>query len=170
MTNSTSWSPKPARGYSWPSFEKGHTLSVQGGAWSRRIADARAEDILAQVRPVLPDYLQAPAFTPSLVAWAVAEAKVELLSARLEETGYFREDGEPRRMLEELRHWTRRASEERDRLGLSPLARARLGRDVAAQNFDVARYWAELSKQDQTSAASVPTEGTPHDVDHRPRP
>lgn len=88
-------------------------------------------------------YLTDPVYLPSLRSWSVAEVRCRRLARYVLEHGELDEDGAPRPALEALRQWETRASNERDRLGLSPLSRARLGRDVAAQSVDVARLWAQ---------------------------
>lgn len=141
----------PARGYSWPPFEKGHQLSVgnrgpvKHGAWSPRkiapIAQQYLDGILTD-----PDvaYLRAPAYRPALEAWAAAEARLCLVerwvSDLIAEHGMDRaaESGQGRTSpLELLRRYDAAAWTARGRLGLDPLSRARLGRDVAATQVDV---------------------------------
>ncbi|MCZ7531752.1 MAG: hypothetical protein M5U31_16315 [Acidimicrobiia bacterium] len=86
-------------------------------------------------------YLADPVYRPSLRSWAVAEVRCRRLATWIA-AGELDKDGSPRPLSEALRTRETRASNERDRLGLSPLSRARLGRDVAAQNVDLARLWA----------------------------
>ena len=54
-------------------------------------------------------------------------------------------------VLEQIHKHENRAIKLRNALGLDPLARARLGRDVAAQKFDLAQAIAELSKQERSA-------------------
>jgi hypothetical protein len=46
-------------------------------------------------------------------------------------------------VVEQLHKHEVRAMQLRARLGLDPLSRARLGKDVASQKLDLARLWAE---------------------------
>jgi hypothetical protein len=148
---------RPARNYSWPSFEKGHTLSTRHGAWSDRQVQPIAEAIL---QDVLDDpqcqYLTAPRFAAELRSWAVAEARTRLVESYLarlaEEAGDELGDlGDERvRAAYALHHRTStRAMSGRDRLGLSPAAAARLGRDRTAASLDVALVMKELHRLEQ---------------------
>ena len=49
-----------------------------------------------------------------------------------------------------------RAANRRKELGLTPLARARLGKDIAASQFDLARYFAELDAAEKDAAQDTP--------------
>ncbi len=135
-----------------PPFPPGHTLSVQHGAFSPRIVDPVARDL---VEATLADsslgYLQAPAYRPALWAWARAEAQVQLLMEYLARRG-----GDGLGDLEEDRVRTAhlllhraeaRADRGRARLGLDPASRARLGKDVAqGRAADAAAVMAELHR------------------------
>jgi hypothetical protein len=129
----------PARGYSWEPFRQGHELSLKHGAWSDRHVQPVATAIL---QTVLDDpqceYLNAPRFAAELEAWAVAEARCRLLEtyiARLAEgddTGVGDLADEATRAAWGLLHRCEtRAQSGRDRLGLSPAAAGKLGRDLA---------------------------------------
>lgn len=148
-----------ARGYSWPPFEPGHERSLQHGARSeRRIAPLAAEiEQHARTLPSWPSYLDAAEYGAAVTAWARAEAVVTLLWRWLadraeqgldellaehatEETEEMRGKGTTRRMttgrrvasvLEQLRKWESAAASHRARLGLDPLSRAKLSKDVA---------------------------------------
>jgi hypothetical protein len=112
-----------------------------------------------------PSYLEAPEYGPAVRAWARAEAVLELLTAYVSErdigdalTEVYSEDvderhskGRTRRVSSARRtmaavEMTRRnesvAMHLRDRLGLSPLARSRIDRDVAAAKLDLGAMWA----------------------------
>jgi hypothetical protein len=146
-----------ARGYSWPPFEKGHTLSLRHGAWSARHVQPVATEIL---QSVLDDpqceYLRQPRFAAELEAWATAEARVRLLESYIEKLAGESGDGvgdladEATRAAWQLLHRCEtRAQSGRDRLGLSPLSSARIGRDKAAAGIDVAMIMAQLHKLEQ---------------------
>jgi hypothetical protein len=67
-----------ARGYSWPPFEKGHTLSVRHGAFSDRIIGERA----LEIRDLLLDrypYLAYDAFMEAVYRYTRAEARAVIL-------------------------------------------------------------------------------------------
>lgn len=133
---------EPARAYSWPPFEPGNTVARRHGAFAADVEDAAVEMVDGLLDVPSAEYLRDPIYLPSLWSWAVAEVRARRLAAYVVEQGELDEEGTPRPALEALRTWETRASNERDRLGLSPLSRARLGRDVAAQNVDLARLWA----------------------------
>lgn len=149
----------PARGYSWPAFEPGHTKALRHGARSERKVAPLAEEIELAARndPSWPSYLDSAEYAAAVSAWARAEAVVSLLWTWLsehaeqgveellaetssEQSDETRVKGRTRRVstgrrvasvLEQLRKWETAAANHRARLGLDPLSRARLGRDVA---------------------------------------
>ena len=130
------------------------------GAWSeRKIAPLAAEiEQTARSSPSWPSYLDGPEYGAAVTAWARAEAVVNLLwrwldqhaeqglDELLADTHHEQTDeqvigkGRSRRMttgrrvasvLEQLRRWESAAAGHRARLGLDPLSRAKLGKDVA---------------------------------------
>lgn len=129
----------PARGYSWPDAERGNELAVQHGAYSPRKVDPLAEHLvdLVLADPDVP-YLRASAYRPALWAWARAEAQCQLLTEYLAKAAEATEDGigelgdgrvHSAYLL--LHRAETRATTGRTRLGLDPLSRAKLGKDVA---------------------------------------
>ena len=127
----------PARRYSWPPFEKDHTRSMTHGAYSPRVRDPVSEDLIQVAVNVAP-YLGDPSYRPAVEAWARAEATALLLAAFIDKHGPLDHDGNPRPALEALRQYETLALNHRSRLGLDPLSRARLGRDVTAQRVNLA--------------------------------
>lgn len=149
----------PARGYSWAPFEPGHTASLQHGARSERRVGPLAAEIEQSARsaPSWPPYLNGAEYGAAVTAWARAEAVVSLLWTWLdqhaeqgleqllaetssEETDETTSKGRTHRMttgrrvasaLEQLRRWESAAAGHRARLGLDPLSRAKLSKDVA---------------------------------------
>lgn len=167
---------RPPRGYSWAPFEPGHEVSVQHGAHSPAKVDPLAAEIERQARtsPAWPVYLDDPAYSNAVTAWARSEAVAELLwrhvagrdvedvladisTSEEEETGG---KGQPTRRVSTARRtrstleWWQRADRtaagHRQRLGLDPLSRARLGKDVA-----VTAVQAGLAQMQQDGAALV---------------
>ncbi|MEQ4715832.1 hypothetical protein [Nonomuraea sp. B19D2] len=130
-----------------PPFQPGHELSMRHGAYSPRRVDPLAVEL---VEGVLADdavsFLRQPAYRSALWAWGRAEARVQLLAEHLSdhEAGGCRSCPDCVRWDEQLRKWESAAASQRARLGLDPLSRARLGRDVAAASVDVARLMAGL--------------------------
>lgn len=177
----------PARHYSWEPFAPGHTKSLQHGAYSERRVAPVAQEILDEARrsPDWPGYLNDESYAAALVNWARSEAMTQLLFDYLAEMGIvagltdvgeeevtetreqYLAKGKTRRVTKSKRTaaaidlWRKvstLAMTQRDKLGLSPLARSRIGRDVAmAQNVDLAQLWArsdeELPSGDQGESA-----------------
>lgn len=173
------------RGYSWAPAEPGNTLAVQHGSRSPRMVDPIAAEIAEQLLSLdSVAYLRAPEYAPAVLAWARVEAQIELLTAFITEQGGVEqmltahgeditdEHGEPgalRRVTRSRRiqsAWSAldkteaRAATLRARLGLDPLSRARLGRDVAATKVDLAQVLSQLT-EDRDRAAQVEQEGRP---------
>ncbi|SDN51283.1 hypothetical protein SAMN05660199_00168 [Klenkia soli] len=143
-----------------PPFEPGHTLSMQHGAWSPRRVEPLAAEMVAVVEDDPTVTWLRPVDRPALWAWARAEAQVQLLTEYLakaaEETGDGVGDLDADRVQSAyllLHRAEARATTGRTRLGLDALSRARLGRDTAATNVDMARLMAELERQAKDGAA-----------------
>jgi hypothetical protein len=119
----------PARGYSWEPFQKGHTLSRRHGLYSGRFSpleQQQIEETSELLRAILPTY--ASAFEPAL----------QLLAARLWRLrrGYeFVEktpEGElPKHFLETLNSLEHLINRTLAALGLTPVAAAELGINLA---------------------------------------
>lgn len=140
-----------------PPFQPGHELSTRHGCYSPRKVDPLAESF---VEVVLADqgaqHAHALLYRPALWAWARAEAQVQLLTEYLERAAETAGDGvgdldqdAVRAGYLLLHRAEARALSGRARLGLDPLSRARLGKDVAAGQLDAARLMAELDKRDR---------------------
>jgi hypothetical protein len=84
-------------------------------------------------------YLSDPSYEMAIAAWARVEAGLERLEAWFVDREYLDGDDEPRAATRLLDRFRTRAESLRARLGLDPLSRARLGRDIAAGQVDVAR-------------------------------
>lgn len=129
-----------------PPFEPGHELSMRHGAYSPRRVDPLAVEMVALVEADPAIAWLTAADAPALWAWARAEAQVQLLTEYLEQAGVASGDGvgdlekdDVRAAYLLLHRAEARASMSRRRLGLDPLSRARLGRDVAAAQLDLAQ-------------------------------
>jgi hypothetical protein len=112
------------------------------------IAQALAVELLADETVA---YLREPRYTAAVQAWARAEAKVALVSEYV--------DSMPLEMamnskagstspLEQLRRLEATALTHRSRLGIDPMSAAKLHKDVAATQVDIARLMAELHGSD----------------------
>lgn len=146
------WTPANPRQH--PPFEPGNEMGLHHGAFSPRKVDPLAVELVDRVLddPSLA-YLQAPAFRPAVWAWAKAEAQAQLLSEYLEERGKGGvgdlADERVRSAYLLLHRAEARADRSRARLGLDPLSRARLGKDVAqGRAADAAAVMAELHRME----------------------
>lgn len=130
----------------WPRvFEKGNEAKVSHGAYLKRRVDPVAQELVEVVLADAP-YLTEASYEPAVWAWARAEARVQLLAAWLDEHGPLDENGIPRPALTALLQFEKLATTHRTRLGLDPLSRAQLGRDVTAQQVDLARLYSTLDE------------------------
>jgi hypothetical protein len=134
-----------------PPFAPGNAAALRHGAYSPRRVDPLAAELVERLAGDV-DYLRSePAFAAAVWGWARAEARVQLVSEYVDEHGLLDPKGKPRAAADLLVRLERLASEARSRLGLDPLSRARLGRDVSAGAFDLARLWME---QDEAAGAA----------------
>jgi hypothetical protein len=137
---------QPAALQPWqrPPFQPGHELSTRHGAYSPRKLDPLATEIAAGL---LADesvaYLRQSRFAAAVQAWAVAEARCQLIAQWCEGMTIQQAATPPKpgtaAPLEVLRKWEATALTHRARLGLDPLSTAKLGKDVAATQVDMAR-------------------------------
>jgi hypothetical protein len=146
-----------ARGYKWADAEPGNLLALRHGAYSPRFVDPLAAELATVAeRQAAEDgspvaFLRDVTHRPALLAWARAEAQCQLLSEYLARKGDEAGDGvgdlaDPRvhAAYALLHRAEARAERMRSRLGLDPLSRARLSRDLTAATVDVARLMAAL--------------------------
>jgi hypothetical protein len=143
----------PARGYRWEDAKPGNLLAVKHGAYSDRLVLPFAEDLLAELAPAFPDYLQEPKYRPAVLRHVVTLARIARLSAWLEDQagdGVPEVDGKGRvrGAMDLLERLGRAADREAAALGLTPASAARLGRNVAAAKVDLAALWAAEAEQD----------------------
>lgn len=108
----------------------GNTARLKHGAFSARVVDPLARE-LAEIAVDQSEHLRAPAFEAAVWAWARAEARALVLSKWIDEHGALDDAGVPRPALAALLDFERLAASARQRLGLDPMARARLGLDLA---------------------------------------
>lgn len=166
--------------YRWAPFEAENTAAVKHGIHSARMVVPLAEQILAERRadPTWPEFLNQPVYAAAVNAWARAEAMVALYTEYIAqqtpeemstEFGQAEEDitgdgvkgGDSTRRsrtrktgpsLEQWRKLEQHASLLRTKLGLDPLARARLGKDIASSQADMAQVMAQLAREDQAAS------------------
>ncbi len=113
-----------------PPFEPGNETARKHGAHSSTIVEPRARAVLAALEAEAPVWLHA-VDRAALEAWARAEARCGILRDWVDERGLLDPKGKPTGAAELLLRCERQAADLRGRLGLDPLARARLGRDTA---------------------------------------
>lgn len=160
----------PGRGSYRPPFGPGNTVSRTHGATSPRTVGPVAAEIerAARADQSWPHYLTDPSFGAAVAAWAWAEATVSVLRTYLAErdvgeamtdrdesetiteqvgetTSRRRTTGQrTRSALDHLARAEIAAAGRRAALGLDPLSRARLGRDVTAAAVDGAELLTRL--------------------------
>ncbi len=110
-------------------FAPGNSVSVRHGAKSTRRMEALADAKLAEIRSQASWIEDVDQHT--LRAWLVAEARCDTLRRHTDLHGLVDEKGRPTGAADFLIRCERQASDLRSRLGLDPLSRGRLGRDVA---------------------------------------
>jgi hypothetical protein len=153
----------PARGYKWPPFEPGNTWQLRHGARSARTVApiaGRLADGLVEAAP----WTAAPAFGPTVQAWAWAEAQCVLYRAWFDERGLVDEDGEPRPGLGRWDAAERRAASLRAELGLTPQSLGQLlarAASVASAVNDQAALEALRLEGSRILAARVVQDATP---------
>ena len=151
------------------------------GARSETRVGELAEEIAAALleAPSTPEYVRDPSYAAAVMAYARAVAVSELLWRWLErqspealmadvtvtnetetpEGGGLRRKTITRRVesvLNQLHRAETRAATLRARLGLDPLSRARLGKDITAAKADLAQLMAQIAKADQAANADGP--------------
>lgn len=137
----------PARGYSWAPFQPGHFKSKKHGAYSDRVITPLAAEIANAVCEARPD-LQAPEMQPAVLAYARSEAQLELLTAYVDQHGAFTDTGEPCSAEKHRLRLDTQTANHRSRLGLDPLSKAKLGKDIAATQVDLAQIFAAIKAQE----------------------
>jgi hypothetical protein len=114
-------------------FTAGNTAALKSGYTSPRAIQQRAAVLLTELLAEAPD-LDRPRFRFDAEAWAYAQARAELHREHEAVVGLFDPaSGATRAALHDrVRAAERDAAQARDRLGLGPLAEARLRRDQSA--------------------------------------
>ncbi|MDH3021556.1 hypothetical protein QEN41_16360 [Gordonia alkanivorans] len=132
----------PARGYSWESFKPGNMAAVKSGAYSPRIVEPLADLVYADLLEQHPR-LRNPLYAVMVRDFARTVVRVERMEERLAD-GDLDSDGNPlpgsASLLRQRTHLMHLA----DRLGLTPLANAKLGKDIAATEVDIAKLMADV--------------------------
>jgi hypothetical protein len=165
---------RPARGYKWASFSKNHELSTRHGAFSSRKVEPRAAEYVDAVLEIASTdgstvpYLADATYRPALIAWARAEAQQDLLEEFLSERGPIDEDGKVRPAADLLERVARRAANLRARVGLDPMSRAALARDLAVAQ--VPRTIEDLKRAGRELLAELDRAAEPDDQEMEEMP
>ena len=116
----------PARGYSWPAFEEGHTLSLVHGADSPRTIEARAAEVRERIFELAP-WLQQDAFVPAVARYLRAEARELLIHEHIAKVAADKGAGAvPIRLWESATACANASMKASALLGLDPQSYARL--------------------------------------------
>ena len=117
---------RPARGYSWPPFEPGHTLSLVHGGYSETAIEARAAEVRVQLFDLAP-WLQQDAFVPAVARFLRAEARERLIHEHIVKVSAERGAGAvPQRLWESATACANASMKASALLGLDPQSYARL--------------------------------------------
>jgi len=130
---------KPARGYSWPPFTEGNTAAVKHGATSDRLVEPRARELVPQILEVN-EHLDELRDGPGVYRYCVVLSRLERAYTWLQAQpdSVFSSDLQasraskapsPHGVWERVEKWESQADRAEERLGISPLARSRLGLD-----------------------------------------
>ncbi|PKW25408.1 hypothetical protein [Phycicoccus duodecadis] len=137
-----------------PPFAPGNTMSLRHGVYSPRRIGERAQTVVDQLlEQAGVGYLAAPEYRASVWRYAQRQARADLMHDRLLEHSESCEEVAGCETCESLeRRWREfdtAAAKASERLGLDPLSRARLGKDVAqGRQADAAAIMAELHRQE----------------------
>lgn len=138
--------PQPARGYSWPPFEPGHTASVRHGAHSERLVSERASAILEELREQYVWLVEADA----LVVQVLVESKARLEALNDYVTGIIAGttkayplkgrpttgvEAVPERIWQQISRESRTVLDAASKLGFTPRDRAELARDTGVAAY-----------------------------------
>lgn len=136
-----------ARGYSWEPALPGNFKAKKHGAYSDRVVTPLAAEIYNAVCLARPD-LQASEMLPAVMAYARTEAQLEILTAHVDQHGAIDpETGEPTSAEKYRLKIDTQAANHRTRLGLDPLSKAKLGKDIASTQADLATVWMKMLEE-----------------------
>lgn len=162
-TSKPAWTPNPL----YEPAQPGNELALKHGAYSPKKTDERGREIVAQL--VLAGgsvaYLAAPEYSAAVWRYAQRQARADLLHEHL------LAHGETCTGCDRCLSWEERwrtfdlqAEKAAVQLGLTPLSRARLGRDVATGKAadaaaELTRMREEWERAGRTSGVKVDDEG-----------
>ena len=124
-----------------PPFEPGNTAAVTHGAWSAAIVEPLALELLEEVRPTVTWWT--PADEPTVQAWARVEVRIRRITEWLSEHGgEITAEGDVVGAANMLSRLEKNAESLRSKLGLDPLSRSKLGKNVAQGQHSAAQAMA----------------------------
>ncbi len=132
----------PAKG-TREAFGTGHTVTLKHGAVSPRMVEPRAAELADAATRAVP-FLADVTFARSVLGWARAEARCDLLAEYLEREGLLDDKGTPRPAADLAARYERLASDARSKLGLDPKSRVALEKDLAQAGLGHARLEAAM--------------------------
>lgn len=116
----------PARGYSWPPFEPGHTLSLVHGVYSDRAIEGRAAQVREALLEICP-WLDRPEFLPAVARFIRVEARAlaghDYIARTTVEQGFEKVSVRLREVIDGTDRLAARLAEN---LGLDPIGQARI--------------------------------------------
>jgi hypothetical protein len=121
---------RPARGYSWPPFEESNGAAVTHGAYSLARVKPRARELVSQIlmaHPHLDDVRDGPAVFRYCATLARTERIYEWLDDQEDSVFSDVEAGTTHGCFGRLERWERQADAAEERLGISPLAKVKMG-------------------------------------------
>ena len=125
-----------------PPFQPGNQLAVTHGAYSVKRTDPIARRLLEEVvSDPTTAYLSSPKYHAQLWQWGIAQAKVELMQEYIDGINWedaMRSDRGQVSPLENLRRFMATALTAAREMGFTPASAARLGKDVASTQVDLA--------------------------------
>lgn len=148
-----------------PPFTEGNTVAARHGAYSDALVRPRAREVADRMAAAgeLPPYLLSdPSYRQAVTSYTTTLARIEAVEEWLEGHAV---DGRPVEVDDEgavrgaailLDRLRNRAMKEREQLGLTPLSRAKLGKDIAAARVDVAAWLAEQRAAAEGGATEGP--------------
>lgn len=146
LTGTKPASGVPARGYSWETFKPGNMAAVKTGAYSPRIIEPLTDTVYADLTGQHPR-LRNPLYAIMVRDFARTLVRVELLEERLA-GGDLDAEGNPLPGSASLLRYRKHLMNLADRLGLTPLANAKLGKDTTDTEVNLARIAAQLAQME----------------------
>lgn len=151
----------PPRRYAWAPFAPGNSAAERHGAHYPKKVDPLTRELVEYLTTLMAEpgspiaYLGDATYGHAVWAWGRAEARIQLVVEWLmdqDPPGPLDRDGNVRPAATYLDRLEKRAENLRATLGLDPLSRAKLGRDAAAAQVDIAQLFARMADEEQAAA------------------